>query len=106
MSLTNGTEYALVVHNRHVAHNVQLSQFGQHQHLPRVDCPARALKAWLDATAITGGPLFVRIDRWSNIWSTGLTGKSITRIIKKAAEAAGLDPADYSARSFRDVADD
>lgn len=66
-------------------------------------CPARALKAWLDAAAITGGPLFVRIDRWGNIWSTALTGKSITRIIKKAAEAAGLNPADYSARSFRDA---
>lgn len=64
-------------------------------------CPARALRAWLDAACITGGPLFVRIDRWKNIWPDGLTGKSLTRVVKKAAKAAGFDPANYSSQSFR-----
>ena len=65
-------------------------------------CPAHTLRAWLDYACITGGPLFLRIDRWGNIWtSSGLTGKSLTRIVKNAAAAAGFDPADYSTQSFR-----
>lgn len=64
-------------------------------------CPVRALRTWLDTACITGGPLFVRIDRWKNIWSEGLTGKSLTRVVKKAAEAAGFEPANYSSQSFR-----
>jgi integrase len=64
-------------------------------------CPARALQAWLDAACITGGPLFVRIDRWGNLWSTGLSGRSLTRIVKKAAACAGFDPSSYSCQSLR-----
>ena len=49
------------------------------------------------------GPLFRRIDRWGNIWPDGLTGQSLTFIVQRAAEAAGLDPEKYSLQSFRPI---
>ncbi|MGM0559313.1 MAG: site-specific integrase [Myxococcota bacterium] len=69
-------------------------------------CALAALERWMALGNIDGGPLFRRIDRWGNIWPDGLTGKSLTNIVKNAAEQAGLDPADYSFQSFRPVEDE
>ncbi len=69
-------------------------------------CPLASLEAWLRAAAITGGSLFRRIDRWGNIWPDGLKGQSLTFIVQRAAEAAGLDPEEYGMQSFRALAHD
>lgn len=64
-------------------------------------CPVRACKAWIEAAGIKSGPLFRSIDRHGNVGATALTGHSIGRIVKRAAEAAGLDAAAISGHSLR-----
>lgn len=68
-------------------------------------CALAELERWMTLADIDGGPIFRRIDRWGNIWPDGLSGKSLTNIVKNAAEQAGLNPADYSFQSFRPVED-
>lgn len=63
-------------------------------------CPVRALKAWLDTAGVTTGPIFRRVDRHSNV-KEPITPQSVALVVKRAAEAAGLDPAKYSGHSLR-----
>lgn len=64
-------------------------------------CPVRALKAWLEAANITAGPLFREVSRHGFVAPDALTGRSVARIVKRAAKAAGLAPALYSGHSLR-----
>jgi integrase len=64
-------------------------------------CPVRALRAWLGTTGITSGPVFKSIDRHSNISTARLTPASVALVVKRAAEAAGLDPTRFSGHSLR-----
>jgi integrase len=64
-------------------------------------CPVKALKAWLAAAAIEEGPLFRPIDRHGNIKPQRLADYHVARLVKRLAEAAGLDPAAYSGHSLR-----
>jgi integrase len=64
-------------------------------------CPVRSLKAWLDAAQITEGAIFRPIDRWGHIQEGRLTGHSVARVVKRAAEAAGLDPELFGGHSLR-----
>ena len=64
-------------------------------------CPVRALRAWLDAASISAGPVFREVTRYAHVEVDGLTGRSLSRIVKKAAEAAGLDPSAFSGHSLR-----
>jgi site-specific recombinase XerD len=66
-----------------------------------VTCPVRALRAWLEASNITAGPLFRAMDRHGNIRQGKLSGEAVSLIIKRAAKAAGMDPANYSGHSLR-----
>jgi integrase len=63
-------------------------------------CPVRALRDWLEAAAISDGPLF-RSLRHRQVQAGGLGGRDIARIVKQAAAAAGLDPAAFSGHSLR-----
>jgi site-specific recombinase XerD len=63
-------------------------------------CPVRTLQAWLDAAAITDGPLFCAMDRWGNLWPRPLCAKTVSRLVKRAADAAGLDPEEWSSSSL------
>ena len=63
-------------------------------------CPVRALRAWLDGTKITTGPVF-RCVRRGRIARTALSDKSVALVVKRAALAAGLDPAHYAGHSLR-----
>ncbi len=38
-------------------------------------CPVRALRAWLDATKIVGGPIFRRVGRWDRTGTNVRAGK-------------------------------
>ena len=63
-------------------------------------CPVRTLQAWLDAAAITSGPLFCAMDRWGNLWPRPLCARTVSRLVKRAADAAGLDPEEWSSSSM------
>ncbi len=64
-------------------------------------CPVRALRAWLDAAGIAEGPLFRGITRHDQLLHDWLSDKGVARVVKRAAAAAGLDPALYSGHSLR-----
>jgi integrase len=69
--------------------------------VPRVDeapepCPVRATEAWLALRGAAPGPLFPGKGSDGRI-----ARRTINRIVKRAAERAGLDPRDYGAHSLR-----
>ena len=63
-------------------------------------CPVQALKSWLEAAAITAGPIFRNIDRHGNLGAS-LSDKAVALIVKQHALLAGLDPAAVAAHSLR-----
>lgn len=63
-------------------------------------CPVRSLEDWMDASRISEGPLFRRIDRYGNILG-GLTPQSVRLIVKDCCEKVGLNPHRYVAHSLR-----
>jgi integrase len=64
-------------------------------------CPVRALQAWKTATGISEGALFRGIDRHGHVGMTRLHKDSVGLIVKRAVEAAGLDPDLYAGHSLR-----
>ena len=54
-------------------------------------CPVRTLQAWLEASAIEEGPIFRSLTRHGKIQGR-LSGRGLAKMIKRSAEAAGLDP--------------
>jgi site-specific recombinase XerD len=66
-----------------------------------VNCPVKAVKTWLQATSITGGPLFRPVTKGSRVGNSRLTDKSVAGIIKTYARRLGLNEADFSGHSLR-----
>lgn len=66
-----------------------------------VTCPVAALQHWLGAFGISEGAIFRGLDRHGHIVSERLSKRSVGEIIKRMAEAAGLDPARHSGHSLR-----
>lgn len=64
-------------------------------------CPVRAVKNWLVVSRITSSALFRGIDRHGNLSSRRLTDQSVALIVKRWAEAIGVDPAVMSGHSLR-----
>jgi integrase len=64
-------------------------------------CPVRALRAWLEAAAVTSGPLFREVTRHGHVGPNALTGRTVSRLVKRAAVAAGLEPGLFSGHSLR-----
>lgn len=64
-------------------------------------CPVRAVDAWLKAAQLAEGPLFRPIDRHGRIKPKALDALEVWRLVKRLAEAVGLDPADYGGHSLR-----
>ena len=74
-------------------------------------CPAAALNAWLAhrrrgpdlAGAASDGerPLFCGLTKSGRLTGESLSDKAVARLVKQAAEDAGLDPALYSGHSLR-----
>ena len=64
-------------------------------------CPVRALNAWVTAAGIGQGALFRGVDRHGHVSSLRLHKDSVGLIVKRAAEAANLDPARYAGHSLR-----
>lgn len=63
--------------------------------------PVEALNAWLAAAKIDSGSVFRGIGRWGTVSRRPLDPQSINAILKRRAEMAGLEPADYSAHGLR-----
>jgi len=64
-------------------------------------CPVRSLKAWLEVAQLVDGPVFREVTRHGRLGTASLAGRSIARIVKRNASAAGLDAARYSGHSLR-----
>jgi len=64
-------------------------------------CPVRALNAWKTAAGIAEGALFRGVDRHGRVGTVRLHKDSVGLVVKRAAEAAGLDPAKYAGHSLR-----
>ncbi|MFF2320218.1 site-specific integrase [Agrobacterium sp. NPDC058088] len=63
--------------------------------------PADRLKEWLQAAGITSGPIFRRFNRGDRLTTETLTDQAVALIVKKYADAAGLDVASLSGHSLR-----
>jgi len=64
-------------------------------------CPVLAWQDWVAAAGLTAGPAFRSVDRDGRLGLTRLGEKAITRMVRRAAERAGLDESRYSALSLR-----
>lgn len=64
-------------------------------------CPVRSYRAWIADAGIETGPAFRSVDRHGRIGLGRMNPGSVARLIKRAAEAAGLDPASYAGHSLR-----
>jgi site-specific recombinase XerD len=64
-------------------------------------CPVRVVQAWLEQSAIQGGPLFRSITRHGQVRAKRLSDIDVARIVKKLAKRAGLDAAKYAGHSLR-----
>lgn len=64
-------------------------------------CPVRALSRWLDVSGIDTGPLFRRVNRHGQLLPQRLSAQGVAIVVKRAAEAAGLDPEQYAGHSLR-----
>ena len=63
--------------------------------------PVKRIKEWLDVSGIASGPLFQTLRRGGNIRGRRMDASDVARIVKRYAEAAGLDPSEYSGHSLR-----
>lgn len=63
--------------------------------------PADRLQEWLSAAGIASGPIFRRINRGDHLTDEPLSAQSVALIVKKYADAAGLDVEKLSGHSLR-----
>ncbi len=64
-------------------------------------CPVTHLKRWAGHLGVDEGPVFRAVDRYGNAKARPMAPDSISRVVKKRAKAAGLDPSRYSGHSLR-----
>ncbi|KAA6181514.1 tyrosine-type recombinase/integrase [Thiohalocapsa marina] len=64
-------------------------------------CPVAAVSDWIAAAGIGSGSLFRRMHRGDVVSAQPLSGHSIAAVVKRCAEACGLDPAAFGGHSLR-----
>ena len=64
-------------------------------------CPVRSLSAWLEAAGISEGPIFRPVNRHGQLGAGRLSGYGVALVVKRAAEGAGLDAANYAGHFLR-----
>jgi len=64
-------------------------------------CPVRAVQAWLQAAGIRDGAVFRGMNRHGQVISARLSGRAVADVIKRTADAAGLDGTKVSGHSLR-----
>jgi len=75
-------------------------QAGKGVELPLIGVAAKAVRDWLKAARIREGRIFRGILPGNRITGS-LSGRQVSRIVKKRIALAGLDPAAFSAHSLR-----
>jgi len=63
--------------------------------------PLAHLRAWLEAAAITEGPVFRPLWKGNRARDARLSDHAVARIVQARAAAAGLDPTRYAGHSLR-----
>ena len=63
--------------------------------------PVMRMRRWLDVSGIDSGPLFQTLRRGGSLQGRAMHSSDIARLVKRYAEAIGLDPAEYSGHSLR-----
>lgn len=63
-------------------------------------CPVAAWRAWRRAAGLTTGPAFRGVNRWGKVMPSRLSDRAVSLIVKRRAEAAGLE-GDWSGHSLR-----
>ena len=74
-------------------------------------CPVRAVRSYVGAASGAladqgrpsplSGPVFRKVDRWGRLGTGAVSGRTVATVVKRYAEAAGLDPSLYSGHSLR-----
>jgi integrase len=64
-------------------------------------CPVQALKAWLTYRGVTPGPVFCGMRASKIDHEKPIHTNTLAMIVKRGAEALGLDTAEYAAHSLR-----
>jgi integrase len=64
-------------------------------------CPVRAVRDWRQAAGILESALFRPVNRYDQLQPQRLSDKGVARIVKRAAERAGMDAAAYAGHSLR-----
>ena len=64
-------------------------------------CPVLALRHWLSTAGISDGPIFRAITRHGHVQPSALSTEAVALIVKKRAQAIGLDPSQFSGHSLR-----
>lgn len=63
-------------------------------------CPVRAVRSWIESARIEDGSLF-RPVAGETASAERLSDKAVARLVKRAAEAVGLDPSAFAGHSLR-----
>ena len=64
-------------------------------------CPVRAVRAWLDATKVTTGPVFREVSRYGQVGKARLASRVVGSVVKRAAASVGIDPTGVAGHSLR-----
>lgn len=64
-------------------------------------CPVKTLEAWLEASGITEGPVFRRVNRHGHVLNQRLSGEAVSIVLQQRLRDIGYDPAGYSGHSLR-----
>ena len=63
--------------------------------------PVEAVRAWIGAAGISGGPLFRRVRRGGHPGDRALSDDAVAAVVKRYALLAGMRPQDYAGHSLR-----
>jgi integrase len=66
-----------------------------------VACPVKAVRAWLEASKITTGPLFRQVGKGGRIGTERLADHAVVRAVKASARRVGLAPKLFAGHSLR-----
>ncbi len=64
-------------------------------------CAVQAWTRWRDTAGLGDGPAFRPVDRHGRVGAARLAPKAVTRVVRRAATRAGLDPTRYRGLSLR-----
>jgi site-specific recombinase XerD len=66
-----------------------------------ITCPLAAVRAWIEAAGLTGGPLFRSVNKRGTVGSGRLSDRAVAEIVKTCARRIGLNESEFSGHSLR-----